>query len=81
MDSKRGCDKRKSLQMAQLNLQYLVDDKGRRQAVLLSIEEYSQLIEELEDLQDVLELEKAVESDTEFRNYKELREELTQENR
>ncbi len=67
--------------MAQLNLQYLVDDKGRRQAVLLSIEEYSQLIEELEDLQDVLELEKAVESDTEFRNYKELREELTQENR
>ncbi len=67
--------------MAQLNLQYLVDDKGRRQAVLLSIEEYSQLIEELEDPQDVLELEKAVESDTEFRNYKELREELTQENR
>jgi len=67
--------------MAQLNLQYLVGDKGRRQAVLLSIEEYSQLIEELEDLQDILKLEKAVESDTEFRNYKELREELTQENR
>jgi PHD/YefM family antitoxin component YafN of YafNO toxin-antitoxin module len=33
--------------------QFLVDDKGEKIAVVLSIDEYQKLLEELEDLEDV----------------------------
>jgi hypothetical protein len=39
--------------------QYLVDEKGQRTAVVLPIEEYEELVEALEQLDDVRHLEKA----------------------
>ncbi len=62
--------------MEQLNPQYVVDDKGRKTAVLLSIDEYGRLLDELEDLADGRELTEAVEIENDFRNYDEIREEL-----
>ncbi|MDP6422024.1 MAG: hypothetical protein QF477_12580 [SAR202 cluster bacterium] len=54
--------------MVQLTPQFVADDKSSKTAVLLSIEEYGKLLEELEDLADGRELEKAVGIETEFRN-------------
>ena len=39
--------------------QYLVDEKGQRTAVLLPIEEYEDLVEAAEQLDDIRHLEKA----------------------
>jgi hypothetical protein len=42
--------------------QYLVDKKGQKKSVVLSIESYISLLEHLEDLEDALDLKKAKES-------------------
>ena len=39
--------------MLTLSPKYVTDEKGKRVSVLLSMEEYSQLLEELEALEDV----------------------------
>jgi len=59
--------------------QYLVDEKGRKKAVLLSIKEYRELMRKLEDLEDSLELDEAVRTAQGFRDYREVREELKEE--
>ncbi|MCH7800456.1 MAG: hypothetical protein IIC24_02820 [Chloroflexi bacterium] len=60
-----------------LNPQYIVDEKGQRTAVLLTIDEYQRLLQRLEDLEDALELGKAIESEHDFISFKEIREELS----
>jgi len=50
---------------------FVVNEQGNREAVLLSMEEYSRLIAYLEDLEDSLELKQAMEKDTEFTDYDE----------
>ncbi len=37
-----------------MNGRYVVDENGKRVAVLLEIEEYERMIEELEELEDIL---------------------------
>ena len=59
--------------------QYLVDEKGRKKAVLLSIKEYRELIRRLEDLEDAIELDESISSAESFRDYREIREELKEE--
>lgn len=41
--------------MAELQEQYIVDDKGRRTAVVLPVKEYEELLEDLHDLAVVVE--------------------------
>jgi PHD/YefM family antitoxin component YafN of YafNO toxin-antitoxin module len=51
--------------MLNINPQYLVDDKGEKTAALLSIKEYQFLMQRLEDLEDMLEMDVAVQTETE----------------
>jgi len=61
--------------------QYLIDDKGKKKAVLLDIKDYQQFIKRLEDLEDALSLDEAVRSARSFKDYSEIRRELKQEGR
>ena len=67
--------------MTTTNTKYLVDSRGRKTAVLLNIKEYSRLLDRLEELQDTLDLDEAVRNTLEFRDYREIREELLKEGR
>jgi hypothetical protein len=60
---------------------YLVDERGRKKAVLLNIEEYSRLLKRVEELEDALDLDKAVQGPCEFKDYGDIREELLKEDR
>ncbi len=51
--------------MLNMNPQYLVNDKGEKTAALLPIKEYQFLIQRLEDLEDMLEVGVAVQTETE----------------
>jgi len=57
-------------------VKYLIDDKGRKTAVLLDIKEYQQFLQRLEQLEDALSLDEAVRSAQSFRDYREIRAEL-----
>ena len=61
--------------------QYLIDKKGKKQAVLLPVKEYDRLLEELEDLRDALELEERAESASSFIPYDVLRRRLKKQGR
>ena len=65
--------------MLNINPKYLVNTKGRKTAVVLSMKEYRLLIEYLEDLEDTLEMDAAVETETDSRGYREIRAELKKE--
>ena len=62
--------------MLSIKPKYLVNEKGRRTAAVLSMKDYRALMQRLEDLEDALELDEAVETATGFREYAEIREEL-----
>ena len=62
--------------MLNINPQYLVDDKGQKTSVLLSIKEYQHLMQCREDLEDILEMDAAVETETDFRDYRDIRADL-----
>lgn len=59
--------------MANTKTKYLVDDQGKRTAVILDIATYRALLEEIEDLRDALELDEAVRSSKGFRSYTDVR--------
>ncbi len=65
--------------MLKINPQYLVDDKGKKTAALLTIKEFRLLMQRLEDLEDTLEMDAAVKTDTEFRDYQDIRADLIKE--
>ena len=65
--------------MLKINPQYLVDDKGEKTAALLTIKEFQLLMQRLEDLEDILEMDAAVEAETEFRDYQDIRTDLIKE--
>ncbi|HCQ14013.1 hypothetical protein [Flavobacterium sp.] len=50
-----------------METQFLTDEKGNRTAVLLPIEKYNRLIEELEDLEDVKLYDEAKKNDDGYR--------------
>ena len=58
---------------------YVVDEKGRKKAVLLNIKEYSRLLARLEEMEDTLDLDKAIRQKQGFRDYREVREGLHKE--
>lgn len=55
---------------------YVVDEHGKKTAVVLDIAAYEALIEHLEDLEDALELDQAIRSASNFRSYDEVRGDL-----
>lgn len=62
--------------MLNINPQYLIDDKGQKTSVLLSIKEYQHLMQCLEDLEDTLEMDAAVRTEMDFRDYQDVRADL-----
>jgi len=65
--------------MLDVKPKYLVNEEGRKTGVFLSMRDYRKLLQRLEDLEDVLDLDEAVETATGFRDYNEIRAELQQE--
>lgn len=65
--------------MFNINPQYLIDEKGEKTAALLSIEEYRLLMQRLEDLEDMLEMDVAVQTETDFRDYRDVQTDLIKE--
>lgn len=65
--------------MLNINPQYLVDDNGKKTAALLSIKEYRLLIQRLEDLEDILEIDAAVRTKTDFRDYRDVQTDMIKE--
>ena len=59
--------------MFKINPQYLVNYRGEKTNVLLSINEHRLLMRRLEDLEDNLEMDAAVQTETEFRDYQDIR--------
>ena len=65
--------------MLDVKPKYLVNERGRKTSVVLSMKDYHRLLQRLEDLEDALELDEAVETATGFRDYSEIRAELQRE--
>jgi PHD/YefM family antitoxin component YafN of YafNO toxin-antitoxin module len=55
---------------------YIVDQHGRKTAVVLDIKEYQKMLDWLETLEDALDLDEAVRQARRFRDYREIRQEL-----
>ena len=62
--------------MTTVETKYVVDKKGRKKAVLLDVKEYNRLLARVEELEDALDLDEALRKSSEFRDYREIREEL-----
>ncbi len=62
--------------MLNIKPRYLVDETGRKTGAVLSMKDYRALMQRLEDLEDAVELDRAVETATGFRDYAEIRQEL-----
>jgi hypothetical protein len=67
--------------MLNVKPKYLVDEQGKRTAVVLSMRDYHKLLQRLEELEDALDLDEAVEAAKGFRDYNEIRAELQKEGR
>ncbi len=59
-----------------LSPQYVVNERGERTGVILSPEEYRQLLDALEDRLDAEDLDEAAQQETEFIPYSRVREQL-----
>jgi len=58
---------------------YVVDEQGRKKAVLMDIKEYNRIMERLEELEDTLEVDTARHNPQQFRNYRDIGKELEKE--
>lgn len=65
--------------MVTINPKYIIDDKGEKTAAVLTMKEYDFLIKSLEDLEDISEMDSAIETTTDFRDYQEIRSDLKRE--
>ena len=65
--------------MLTINPKYIVDDNGEKTAAVLTMKEYDFLMKCLEDLEDILEMDSAVETATSFRDYQGIRSDLKKE--
>lgn len=59
--------------------EYIIDGKGEKRAVVLSLAEYKKLLEYIEDLEDALDLDEAERTARGFRKYDDIRTELINE--
>ncbi|MDO8684398.1 MAG: hypothetical protein Q7N50_13045 [Armatimonadota bacterium] len=55
---------------------YIVDETGKRTAIMIDMATYRALLERIEDLEDTLELDEAVRSAKSFRSLEDIRAEL-----
>jgi PHD/YefM family antitoxin component YafN of YafNO toxin-antitoxin module len=62
--------------MSNLSPQYITDEKGKRISVILSVEEYERLLEELEDIRLYEEVKARKEEATPLTKYKSRKEQL-----
>ena len=62
--------------MLNIKPKYVVNEKGRKTATVLSMEDYRSLMQRLQDLEDALDLDRAVETATDFREYTEIQAEM-----
>ena len=62
-------------------VRYIIDEKGKKKAVLMDIQEYHHVMRRLEDLEDALDLDIAVRETRSFKDYQSLRQELIKEGR
>jgi PHD/YefM family antitoxin component YafN of YafNO toxin-antitoxin module len=62
-------------------VRYIIDDKGKKKAVLMDIKEYHHVMRRLEDLEDALDLDTAVRETRSFKDYQSVRQELIKEGR
>ena len=62
-----------------LTPEYIVDERGEKKAVVLPIGEYERLLEAAEDHLDAQDLDEAVETETDFVPYDQVREQLRRE--
>ena len=67
--------------MTTTTAKYVVDKNGRKKAVLLDVKEYTRLLARMEELEDALDLDTAVRTAKEFKDYGEIREELVKAGR
>ena len=65
--------------MVRGGLQFLVDGKGRKKGVVMGMKEYRDMVRRVEELEDALELDEAIRTATEFRDYREVRRNLKDE--
>jgi hypothetical protein len=52
------------------NVEYVTDGKGHKKSVVLRVTDFERMREEIEDLEDALELEKARKDATGFKKWK-----------
>lgn len=52
------------------NIDYVTDEKGHKKSVVLRVTDFERMQEEIEDLEDALELEKAQKHATGFKKWK-----------
>ncbi|MBF8265863.1 MAG: hypothetical protein HW384_1727 [Dehalococcoidia bacterium] len=64
-----------------VSTRYLVDDKNRKNAIVLNLKDYKHLIALIEELEDALDLDNALRTKTGFRDYAEIRKELKEQGR
>ena len=62
--------------MLNIKPRYLVDEAGRKTGAVLSMKDYRRLMQRLEDLEDALDLDLAVQNASGFREYATIRDEL-----
>ena len=67
--------------MQRISTRYIVNSRGRKTAVVLPIKDFGRLMDRLEELEDALALDEAVQNAVEFSDYRELRDELRKEGR
>ena len=65
--------------MLNIKPRYLVNKNGQKTAAVLSMKDYRLLMQRVEDLEDALDLDEAVETATDFRSYSEIRAEFQKE--
>lgn len=64
-----------------LHPKYVVDEQGSRKEVILSSEEFSRLMEIVEDQLDAVDLDQAIKTDHDAIPYQQVRDELRAEGR
>ena len=52
------------------NIDYLTDEHGKKKSVVLNVTDFSRITDDMEDLKDALELEKARKNVTGFKTWK-----------
>ncbi|MEJ2244948.1 MAG: hypothetical protein P8Y80_02500 [Acidobacteriota bacterium] len=52
------------------NVTYVTDEKGNKKSVVLNVNDFERIQDEIEDLEDALELEKARKDATGFKKWK-----------